>query len=121
MSTVDIPRPLAVLCTLFRLQPLENLLDDPLFQALRVWNDISDISESESFGKSFVAGFLHLFPNDVVDGHRKVIVEHTLHMLLLPGIHCEGPLSHSISSSSDSVISLPQTPILPHSPQSPPP
>ncbi|TFK25981.1 hypothetical protein FA15DRAFT_667978 [Coprinopsis marcescibilis] len=94
MSTIDVPRPLAVLCTLFRLQSLEDMLDNPLFQAIRVWTDVCDISESESF-----------------DGHRKAIVEHTLHILLLPGIHCEGPTSHSTNSSD--LVSLPHTPTLP--------
>lgn len=91
MSAVHVPRPLALLSTLLRLRPLDQLLDDPLFQALRVWTEIADVSESESF-----------------DGTRKVIVEHTLHILFLPGIHCEGPLSHSMSSDA---LSPPETPL----------
>ncbi|KAF6761972.1 hypothetical protein DFP72DRAFT_877626 [Ephemerocybe angulata] len=104
LSVVHVPRPLAVLCTIFRVRSFHQLRDDPLFQALRVWTEIQDISESESF-----------------DGNRKVIVEHTLHVLLLPGIHCEGPLSHSMQPPT-SDLSAPQTPLLSHSPlQTPPP
>ncbi|KAF9462062.1 hypothetical protein BDZ94DRAFT_1298853, partial [Collybia nuda] len=86
LSAVDVPRPLAMLCTLFRLrlpQRLEN--SDPLFQGLRVWTEIGDICENESF-----------------DGHRKTIVEHTLNVLLLPGIHCNGHRPHG---STDSLVS----------------
>lgn len=59
LSSVDVPRPLAMICTLFRLRPpnlgfLGRQSDGPLFQALRVWNDIGDISESESFGNSVI-------------------------------------------------------------------
>lgn len=45
-----------------------------------------------------------------LDGHRKVIVEHTLNILLLPGIHREGPISHG--ASSDSLISAHSSPFL---------
>jgi len=48
LSAVDVPRPLAMLCTLFRLHPPRS--NDPLFQGLRVWTDILDICENESFG-----------------------------------------------------------------------
>lgn len=51
LNAVDVPRPLAVFSALFRLKPL-GLLNDPLIQAIRIWNDIEDISESESFGKT---------------------------------------------------------------------
>jgi hypothetical protein len=52
MSSVDIPRPVAVISTLFRLRSLDTLLDNPLFHAVQVWTDVTDISESESFGES---------------------------------------------------------------------
>ncbi|KAF5333587.1 hypothetical protein D9611_002747 [Ephemerocybe angulata] len=48
-NAVHVPRPLAVLCTIFRVRSFHQLRDDPLFQALRVWTEIQDISESESF------------------------------------------------------------------------
>ncbi|KII94651.1 hypothetical protein PLICRDRAFT_127735, partial [Plicaturopsis crispa FD-325 SS-3] len=85
LSHLDIPRPLAMFCTLFRIKPPDVLLgkrraDGELerpdeaasFQALRVWTEVGDISESESF-----------------DGHRRSVVEHTLNILLLPGIHSD--------------------------------
>ncbi|KAJ6615605.1 hypothetical protein B0H10DRAFT_1801126 [Mycena sp. CBHHK59/15] len=77
LSAIDVPRPIAMFCTLFRLQPprggfLARNFDDPLFQALRVWTEIGDLCENESFAP---------------DGHRKTIVEHTLNILVLPGIH----------------------------------
>ncbi|KAF8897898.1 hypothetical protein BD779DRAFT_1432771 [Infundibulicybe gibba] len=78
LSAIDVPRPLAMLCTLLRLKPpnvgfLRQRPSDTLFQAVRVWNDVGEICESESF-----------------DGHRKTIVEHTLNVLFLPGIHSDG-------------------------------
>ncbi|KAJ6560275.1 hypothetical protein B0H19DRAFT_945387 [Mycena capillaripes] len=90
LSVIDVPRPIALVCTLFRLQPprvgfLARNFDDPLFHALRVWTEIGDICENESF-----------------DGHKKTIVEHTLNILVLPGIHREG--SYRAQPSSDSLI-----------------
>lgn len=87
-----------MLCTLFRIRPsnhgfLGQYSNEALFQALRVWTDVGDICENESF-----------------DGHRKVIVEHTLNVLLLPGIHCEGPISHA-HSSVDSLVNLNGSPL----------
>lgn len=51
---------------------------------------------------------------DHVDGHRKVIVEHTLHIVLLPGMHSsssqQGGLTPSFSSNiSDRSISFPSS------------
>jgi len=60
-----------VFYTLFRLK-IPRYLNNPLFQALRIWTDIGDISESESF-----------------DGTKKIIVEHNLNVLLLPGLHVD--------------------------------
>ncbi|KAJ7368967.1 hypothetical protein DFH08DRAFT_676026 [Mycena albidolilacea] len=90
LSVIDVPRPIALVCTLFRLQPpragfLARNIDDPLFQALRVWTEIGDICENESF-----------------DGHKKTLVEHTLNILVLPGIHRDG--NHRAHPSSDSLI-----------------
>ncbi|TFK72012.1 hypothetical protein BDN72DRAFT_764051 [Pluteus cervinus] len=86
MSAVDIPHPVAVLCTLFRLKHswLLRKAEQPLFHALRVWSKMGDIAESESF-----------------DGHRKTIVEHTLNILLLPGIHRDGPINSYPQHSPD--------------------
>ncbi|KAF8214195.1 hypothetical protein K438DRAFT_1563370 [Mycena galopus ATCC 62051] len=90
LSVIDVPRPIALVCTLFRLQPpragfLARNIDDPLFQALRVWTEIGDICENESF-----------------DGQKKTIVEHTLNILVLPGIHRDG--AHQAHPTSDSLI-----------------
>ena len=53
LSTVDIPRPLAMFCTLFGLSVPQTLHDaGPLFRGLRVWTEIGDICENESFGES---------------------------------------------------------------------
>lgn len=52
LSTVDIPRPLAMFCTLFGLSLPQSLQDaGPLFRGVRVWTEIGDISENESFGE----------------------------------------------------------------------
>ncbi|KAF8165704.1 hypothetical protein B0H34DRAFT_690171 [Crassisporium funariophilum] len=97
LSSVDVPRPLAVICTLFRLRPPSSA-QSSLFQAMRVWTDVGDICENESF-----------------DGHRKAIVEHTLNILLLPGIHCEGPISHA-RGSTDSLVNTHGSPMIPSHP-----
>ncbi|KAF8659132.1 hypothetical protein AX16_001902 [Volvariella volvacea WC 439] len=102
LSAFDVPRPLAMICTLFRLNTssagyLENSLDGPLFRAVRVWNELGDIAESESF-----------------DGHRKTTIEHTLNVLLLPGIHSGYPPNldpvDSPSSSGTSLVAHFQPP-----------
>src|ERR1700731_967674 len=52
LSHVNVPRPLAMFCTLFGLRQPDSgsAQDDILFRALRIWTDLGDISESESFG-----------------------------------------------------------------------
>jgi hypothetical protein len=42
------------------------------------------------------------------DGHRKTIIEHTLNVLLLPGIHCDG---HRACDASDSLVSTASPPV----------
>ncbi|PPQ63161.1 hypothetical protein CVT24_005801 [Panaeolus cyanescens] len=89
-----------MLCTLFRLRPPGNAdANDSLFRALCIWTDVADICENESF--------------DLPDGNRKVIVEHTLNILLFPGIHCEGPTSHRIRLSGESISSSTNSPMFP--------
>lgn len=52
LSSVDIPRPLAMFCTLFGLRIPQGLQDaGPLFRGMRVWTEIGDICENESFGE----------------------------------------------------------------------
>lgn len=48
-NQLDIPRPAAVLYALFNLKT--DIWIDPWFHALRIWSEIGDISESESFGE----------------------------------------------------------------------
>jgi hypothetical protein len=50
LSQIDVPRPVAVLYTLFGLKK-ERLWTDPWFRALTVWSEIGDVCESESFGE----------------------------------------------------------------------
>ncbi|KAF7332671.1 hypothetical protein MKEN_00150000 [Mycena kentingensis (nom. inval.)] len=103
LSAIDVPRPIALLCTLFRLEPpqgglLGRNINEPLFQALRVWTDVGDICENESF-----------------DGHRKTIVEHTLNILILPGIHREGRFRGQPQHSTDSLLTNTSQPGSPQS------
>ena len=44
------------------------------------------------------------------DGHRKAIVEHTLNILLLPGIHCESAISHR--TSTDPLLNIHSSPMV---------
>ncbi|KAH0588026.1 hypothetical protein H2248_006762 [Termitomyces sp. 'cryptogamus'] len=90
LSSIDIPRPLAMFCTLFRLKVPESSRSNVLFRGVRVWTEMGDICENESF-----------------DGHRKTVVEHTLNILLLPGIHCE---ENKSQGSTDSLVSVSGSP-----------
>ncbi|KAJ3740909.1 hypothetical protein DFH05DRAFT_1451735 [Lentinula detonsa] len=71
LSVINLPRPLAVIYSFFRLQAPDHL-SSPWIHALRAWTEIDDISETESF-----------------DGHRKTIVEHALNVLIFPDIHTD--------------------------------
>lgn len=94
LSAIDVPRPLAMFCTLFRLRIPERAQSaGPLFHGLRVWTEMGDVCENESF-----------------DGHRKTIVEHTLNVVLLPGIHCQSP---GVPGSGDSIVSTLGSPASP--------
>jgi len=88
LTVVNVPRPLAVIYSFFRLRVPDHL-HSPWIHALRAWTDIDDISESESF-----------------DGHRKTIVEHTLNVLVFPDLHRDtgtpARFSHSTESLSPS-------------------
>ncbi|KAI0797083.1 hypothetical protein C8Q75DRAFT_802736 [Abortiporus biennis] len=69
LAQVDVPKPVALLFALLRIERTGRW-KDPWFRAIRVWSEVGDICESDSF-----------------DGHRKVMLEHTLHVLILPGLH----------------------------------
>jgi len=83
LSKLDIPKPLAMLYTLFRFAPpdeKDSFGSEPLCQAVRVWTDIGNLCDSDSF-----------------DGHRKTIIEHTLNILFLPGIHSNDATAPTLS------------------------
>ncbi|KAG1737424.1 hypothetical protein EDB19DRAFT_957470 [Suillus lakei] len=70
-SIVDIPKPSKILGALLPRVPAKDpASSDPWFRVLRIWSEIEEFSESESF-----------------DGHKKSIVEHTLNILLFPDLH----------------------------------
>ncbi|TFK55379.1 hypothetical protein OE88DRAFT_1764747 [Heliocybe sulcata] len=103
LSRLNVPRPLVVLYTLLGKQ---DELEDygarhSLFQALRVWTEVGEVSESESF-----------------DGHRQCTIEHTFNILILPGLHSDrlaaptaGRFTHPNTPASSS-LALPSS--LPH-------
>ncbi|KAL0580506.1 hypothetical protein V5O48_001493 [Marasmius crinis-equi] len=91
-KAIDVPRPLAVIYTLLGVKP-PDYVSKPLLHALKAWSEIGDISEAEGF-----------------DGHRKTIVEHTLNILVLPGVHADtSPNFHS----TDTLLSPSSHPIHP--------
>lgn len=52
LSEFDIPKPIAMLHTLFRLRRSEKMRE-PWFRALEVWTEVDEILESDSFGEFF--------------------------------------------------------------------
>ncbi|KAH9915447.1 uncharacterized protein BXZ73DRAFT_92612 [Epithele typhae] len=90
LSQLDVPKPGAVLCTLFRLSA-DHRWRDAWFRGVRMWNEINEISECDSF-----------------DGHKRTMVEHTLHVLVLPGLHLQThqPPTSDVHALSDSVLAL---------------
>ncbi|KZT67694.1 hypothetical protein DAEQUDRAFT_693488 [Daedalea quercina L-15889] len=68
LAQLDIPRPVALLHSLFGISR-DGGLRDSWFKAMSMWNEVTDVSESESY-----------------DGHQTTIVEHTLHIDILPGL-----------------------------------
>ncbi|KAH8118397.1 hypothetical protein DFH11DRAFT_1502531 [Phellopilus nigrolimitatus] len=91
LRELDVPRPLAMFKTLFRPHS-SGETREPWFQALRIWSDIEDICDSESF-----------------DGQHLSIVEHTLNILLLPGLHSDEQETEQLYPDADSfsVASIP--------------
>lgn len=67
LAELDVPRPLAMFATLFGKRDQAN---EAWFQASRIWSELGDICESESF-----------------DDNRISIIEHTMHIVLLPQWH----------------------------------
>ncbi|KAL5527446.1 hypothetical protein ACEPAG_6237 [Sanghuangporus baumii] len=91
LRELDVPRPLAMFKTLFRPSETYEEARESWFQVLRVWSEIDEMYDSESF-----------------DGHRLSIIEHTLNVLIFPGLHSDGRAASDVEVSS-SVVSLPTT------------
>jgi len=87
LSKLDLPKPLAMFYTLFRSPgPHHQKQADTTessCQAVRVWTDIGNICESDSF-----------------DGHHKTIIEHTLNVLFMPEIHSHHAALTSLTFST---------------------
>ncbi|KAK7049764.1 hypothetical protein VNI00_005795 [Paramarasmius palmivorus] len=114
-NSVDIPRPIAVIYTLFGLE-LPTYINKPLLHALKAWSDIGDISETEGFGESTDSNMVFtdsLIALGLLDGHRKTIVEHTLNVLVLPRWHTDSMRSKYFAQSADSLLSAPSHPTHP--------
>ncbi|KAF5392971.1 hypothetical protein D9757_001137 [Collybiopsis confluens] len=92
LSVINVPRPLAVIYSLFRLK-VPEYMNSPWIHALRAWTEVDDINESESF-----------------DGHRKTIVEHTLNVLVFPDVHTDTGAPVRFNRSTESFSSPPPTP-----------
>ncbi|THH14301.1 hypothetical protein EW146_g6018 [Bondarzewia mesenterica] len=80
LSKVDVPRPLSVLRSLLGRRRDD---EDAWFRFVRMWTEVGEVCESESF-----------------DGHRRCIVEHTLNILFLPGLHSNHQITHQLPSNS---------------------
>lgn len=76
LSELDAPKPTSLLRNLLGLARIPTDRES-WFQISRMWTEVDDVCENESF-----------------DGHRRCIVEHTLNILLLPGLHAERSLGH---------------------------
>ncbi|KAG1759162.1 hypothetical protein EDD22DRAFT_907458 [Suillus occidentalis] len=80
-SVVDIPKPSKILGALLpRVLVKDSVSSDPWFRVLRIWSEIEEFSESESF-----------------DGHKRSIIEHTLNILLFPDLHMGFKMPKSLS------------------------
>ncbi|KAG1838057.1 hypothetical protein C8R48DRAFT_742988 [Suillus tomentosus] len=80
-SIVDIPKPSKIFSALLpRVFIKESVNSDPWFRVLRIWSEIEEFNESESF-----------------DGHKRSIVEHTLNILFFPDLHMGFKMPKSLS------------------------
>ncbi|KAG2091833.1 uncharacterized protein F5147DRAFT_722970 [Suillus discolor] len=80
-SIVDIPKPSKIFSALLpRVFIKESVSSDPWFRVLRIWSEIEEFNESESF-----------------DGHKRSIVEHTLNILFFPDLHMGFKMPKSLS------------------------
>ncbi|KZT42920.1 hypothetical protein SISSUDRAFT_795563 [Sistotremastrum suecicum HHB10207 ss-3] len=76
MGSLDVPRPFTMLLGRWRGKGQSAAW----FKALRIWSELGEVCESESF-----------------DGTRTSVIEHTMHVLLLPGLHTASPNSPGTS------------------------
>jgi len=82
LAQLDVPKPAAVLQTLFGISHGDGW-GASWFKALRMSHEVTEVCESESF-----------------DGHSRTMVEHTLHIVLLPDLHSsEAAVSHPLQST----------------------
>ncbi|KAJ8507068.1 hypothetical protein ONZ45_g10529 [Pleurotus djamor] len=85
-SSLNIPRPFACLCAIFRLKPPSQ--SDSTWRALRAWSEINDVCENESFG-------LHSQSSDPVAPGHSPTSSHRIHhpppSLTVPGTSLQLP------------------------------
>lgn len=92
LRDLDVPRPLAMFKTLFQPSPSQGEPNESWFRALHVWSEIDEIYDSETF-----------------DGHRLSIIEHTMNVVILPGLHVGarmGDAEQTIPDVDSSVVSV---------------
>ncbi|KAI0638460.1 hypothetical protein C8Q77DRAFT_434032 [Trametes polyzona] len=87
LSQLNVPKPWAILSALFRVSA-DSRWGTAWFRGVSMWNEVNNISECDTF-----------------DGHKRTMVEHTLHILVLPGLHSisSGPSNHSSPVSESSL------------------
>ncbi|OSX59337.1 hypothetical protein POSPLADRAFT_1059531 [Postia placenta MAD-698-R-SB12] len=126
LAKLDVPKPIALLCSLFGLSR-EGGLHESWFKVSSMWHEVTSVSESDSFGEHVVGSrrspplvvsraLHHTVSERVVnvaqctDGHQRIIVEHTLHVDLLPGLVGQDTGStHSLPSTSSQLsLSVPR-------------
>jgi hypothetical protein len=110
LSELDAPKPTSLLRNLLGLARIPTDRES-WFQISRMWTEVDDVCENESFGESATGdtklsvssfGFLNW---SLSDGHRRCIVEHTLNILLLPGLHAERSLGHMNAAHPNALTS----------------
>ncbi|CDO73808.1 hypothetical protein BN946_scf185015.g137 [Trametes cinnabarina] len=91
LSQLNVPKPWAVLLAIFRMSAVPSQ-GSSWFRGLNMWNEVNNISECDTF-----------------DGHKRTMVEHTLHILILPGLHSIPPAastSNNLLPGVESALSL---------------
>lgn len=97
-SIVDIPKPSKIFSALLpRVFIKESVSSDPWFRVLRIWSEIEEFNESESFGPSPSLYLHNSLLTVLTDGHKRSIVEHTLNILFFPDLHMGFKMPKSLS------------------------